>query len=72
MSKGKAKTASKNNPTTRETARKFYHNGKEVKPTKIVTLTRSVLGAEDEEGNVVYDAAGAVVPWGVISKNRAS
>ena len=36
MSKGKAKIASKNNPEGRGQAKEYFHNGKKIKPVKLV------------------------------------
>jgi hypothetical protein len=36
VSKGGAKTASKNNPSSRKAARKMFHNGIQVKSVKVV------------------------------------
>jgi len=61
---GKAKTASKNNPTTREQAREFTYNGQKIKPTKLVTSKSSFFAAEyDGSGDLVTDANGNILPW---------
>jgi hypothetical protein len=61
----KAKTASKNNPTTREQAREFLYNGQKIKPVKLVTSKSSFFAAEyDGSGDLVLDATGAPLPWG--------
>jgi hypothetical protein len=64
MSKA-AKTASKNNPSTREQAIEFFHNGKKIKPVKLVTQKSSFFAAEyDGSSTLVVDANGAPLPWG--------
>ncbi len=59
----KAKTASKNNPTTREQARKYYNNGKEIKPVKLITSKSSFFAAEYENGELVVGNDGLPLPW---------
>ena len=60
----KAKTASKNNPTTREQAREYFHNGKKIKPVKLISETSTFLAAEyDESGDLVLSANGVPLPW---------
>ena len=49
MSKGKAKIASKNNPEGRGQAKEYFHNGKKIKPVKLVLGRRSYFAAEYEE-----------------------
>lgn len=67
MSKSKsknAKTASRNNPTAREQAAKFLYNGKEIRPTKVITQNARFLGAEYiENSELVIDANGAPLTW---------
>jgi hypothetical protein len=60
---GKAKTASKNNPTAREKAREFFYNGKKIKPAKFIADGRSFFAAEYEDGTVVVDVNQDPVPW---------
>jgi hypothetical protein len=60
----KAKTASKNNPTSREQAKKFLFEGKIIKPTQIVADNKSFFGAEfDGSGDVVMNKAGKPMSW---------
>ncbi|MES2215056.1 MAG: hypothetical protein V4485_03440 [Pseudomonadota bacterium] len=60
----KAKTASKNNPTTREQAREFLYQGQKIKPVKLVTSKSSFFAAEfDGSGDLVLGADGAPLPW---------
>lgn len=64
MSKGKAKIASKNNPEGRGQAKEYFHNGKKIKPVKLVVDRRSYLAAEyDESGDLVMGADGHALPW---------
>jgi hypothetical protein len=64
MSKAKAKTASKNNPVTREQAREYFYNGEKIKPVKLISGEYSFLAAEYEtSGDLVLGADGAALPW---------
>ena len=65
MSKAKtAKTASKNNPTSREQAKKFMLDGKEIKPTQIILNDKSFFGAEFEgSSDLVVDKSGSPLTW---------
>ncbi len=64
MSKGKAKIASKNNPEGRGQAKEYLHNGKKIKPVKLVLGRRSYFAAEyDESGDLVVGADGHALPW---------
>lgn len=61
---GKAKIASKNNPEGRGQAKVYLINGKKIKPVKIISNSRSFLGAEfDGGGDLVTDSAGNPVTW---------
>ncbi|MBN8828016.1 MAG: hypothetical protein J0H68_04855 [Sphingobacteriia bacterium] len=64
---GKAKTASKNDPTTREKAKDIFYNGKKVKPVRFVSESGSFMAAEDESGNVMTDEEGNPIPWSNIT-----
>lgn len=60
----KAKTASKNNPNSREQAKDFFFDGKKIKPVKLVTKNSSFLAAEfDGSGDLVVDTNGAPLTW---------
>lgn len=60
----KAKTASKNNPNSRQSAKEFFHNGKKIKPVKLVSAKSSFFAAEyDGTGELVMGADGNAVPW---------
>jgi hypothetical protein len=65
MSKSKtAKTASKNNPTSREQAKKFMFDGKEIKPTQIIMKNKSFFGAEFEgSGDLLLEKSGQPMSW---------
>lgn len=60
----KAKTASKNNPITREQAREYFFNGKKIRPVKLISEKRSYFAAEYEDsGELVVDQSGVALPW---------
>lgn len=60
----KAKTASKNNPTTREQAKEYFHNGQKIKPVKLISGKSSFLAAEYEgSGDLVISLDGLALPW---------
>ena len=62
---GKAKIASKNNPEGRGQAKEYLHNGKKIKPVKLITGKQAFFAAEyDDSGEVVTDENGKVLPWG--------
>ena len=42
----KAKIASKNNPEGRGQAKEYFHNGKKIKPVKLIANRRSFFAAE--------------------------
>lgn len=66
----KAKTASKNNPTSRQQSKEFFYDSKKVKPVKLVTQKSSFFAAEFEDsGELVIDASGSPLSW---EKVRAS
>ena len=59
-----AKTASKNNPTSREQSRDFFHDGKKIKPVKLITPKYSFLAAEyDDSGDLVVGTNGEPMTW---------
>jgi hypothetical protein len=61
----KAKIASKNNPEGRGQAKEYFHNGKKIKPVKLITTTQSFFAAEYEDsGEVVVSQNGKPLPWG--------
>ncbi|MCC8399841.1 MAG: hypothetical protein LF885_00580 [Rickettsia endosymbiont of Culicoides impunctatus] len=60
----KAKTASKNNPTSREQAKEYFHNGQKIKPVKLISGKFSFLAAEyDVSGDLVVGSDGKALPW---------
>lgn len=60
----KAKTASKNNPTARAQAREFFHNGKKIRPVKLISQSSSFFAAEYEDsGDLVLSQNGTALPW---------
>lgn len=60
----KAKTASKNNPTSREQSKDFFLDGKKIKPVKLVTKNSTFFAAEfDDSGDLVVDANGSPLAW---------
>lgn len=61
----KAKIASKNNPEGRGQAREYLHNGKKIKPVKLITETKSFFAAEYEDSlELVLSKDGNPLPWG--------
>ena len=61
---GKEKTASKNNPTTREQAKEYFSNGQKIKPVKLVSGKSSFFAAEYEgSGDLVVGTNGMPLPW---------
>lgn len=61
---GKAKTASKNNPTSRVGAKEFFYNEKKIKPVKLVGIKSTFFGAEYVDNNaLVLDDKGSPIPW---------
>lgn len=63
---GKAKTASKNNPTARAKAKVFKYNDQAVKPVKLISHGRKYMAVQYESGQVALDEKGSPVPWGKI------
>ncbi|MGC0372218.1 MAG: hypothetical protein DGJ47_000926 [Rickettsiaceae bacterium] len=60
----KAKIASKNNPEGRGKAKEFQHNGKKIKPVKLIANRQSFFAAEYEDsGDLVVDGNGKPLPW---------
>lgn len=60
---GKAKTASKNNPTTRAKNKDVFYNGQKVKPVRFLSLSRNFIAAQFENGQLATDAKGNPIPW---------
>jgi uncharacterized protein YpmB len=67
---GKAKTASKNNPTQRKKAEQRMYKDKPVKPVRYIDrdLRANYMSAQYENGNLVEDeASGNPIKWEAIS-----
>lgn len=60
----KAKIASKNNPEGRGQAKEYLHNGRKIKPVKLITAKQSFFAAEYEDtGDLVVNQNGQALPW---------
>ena len=60
----KAKTASKNNPTSREQAKEYFYQGQKIKPVKLITQKSTFFAAEYEaSGDLVTGTDGTLLPW---------
>lgn len=64
----KAKTASKNNPTARESAKVHFYKGEEIIPSKYIPQQgSSFLAAEiKSSGDLVVGTNGQVLPWNLV------
>lgn len=61
-----AKTASKNNPNSREQAKEFMYNGQKIKPVKLITKKSTYLAAEfDGSGDLVMGAHNKPLTWDI-------
>jgi len=63
MSGKNAKTASKNNPTSREQSKKYLLDGKEIKPVQIILQNKSFFGAEYDSGELIVNKKGSPLSW---------
>lgn len=64
MGKVKAKIASKNNPEGRGQAKEYFHNGKKIKPVKLINNRGAFFAAEyDDSGDLVHGPDGKILPW---------
>ena len=63
---GKAKTASKNNPVERESAKVIIYNGQKVKPVKFISAKRKYMAVQLENGQMALDQQGMPVAWSKI------
>lgn len=64
MSKAKtAKTASKNNPTSRTKVADVFYNDKKVEPVLVIDGSRRYMAAAFEDGTMPMDANGSPMPW---------
>ena len=59
----KAKTASKNNPTSRQKAADVFYGGKKVVPVQVITEETRFIGAQYEDGSVAQSPNGDFVFW---------
>jgi hypothetical protein len=62
MSKN-AKTASKNNPTSRMKAAEVFFNDKKVEPVLVLDGRRKYMAAAFEDGSMPLDTNGSPLPW---------
>ncbi len=60
MSKSKT---SKNNLEARGQTRDFFHNGRKIKPVKLITSKHSFLAAEYDDSSDLVMEAGRPVTW---------
>lgn len=68
MSKSKtAKTASKNNPTSRVKAAEVFFNDKKVEPVLVIDGRRRYMAAAYEDGSMPMDSNGSPLPWADVS-----
>lgn len=64
MSKAKtAKTASKNNPTSRVKAAEVFYNDKKIEPVLVIDGARRYMAAAYEDGSMPMDSKGSPLPW---------
>jgi hypothetical protein len=64
----KAKTASKNNPTTREKAKEVIFNGKKVKPVRFIGNKSRYMAIQFEDGSMAMDKEGLPLPWSKVKQ----
>ena len=63
-----AKTASKNNPTSRQKAREVLYNGEKVVPVMLISDEGKLMAAKFEKGdNLAKDDRGNPIPWNRVS-----
>ncbi|MDR0288854.1 MAG: hypothetical protein LBH78_02260 [Rickettsiales bacterium] len=62
---GKAKTASKNNPTQRQKAKQKMYKDKPVKPVRYIDRESRMdhMSAEYGDGSLVQDESGNPIKW---------
>ena len=64
MSKAKtAKTASKNNPTSRMKAAEVFYNDKKIEPVLVLVDKRRYMSGAFEDGSLPMDTNGFPLPW---------
>ena len=59
----KAKTASKNNPLARESAKEFFYENKKIVPVMYIGSGRRYMSAQFENGEMPLDKQGNPLPW---------
>jgi hypothetical protein len=59
----KAKTASKNNPLTRESAKEFFYENKKIIPVMFIGEGRKYIAAQFDNGDMPKDKQGNPIPW---------
>lgn len=65
----RAKTANKNNPTTRVKARDIIYMGQKVKPVLFASMKGSYMAAQYENGQLVLGSNSCALSWSdVISR----
>ena len=68
MSKAKtAKTASKNNPTSRLKAAEVFYNDKKIEPVLVIDGARRYMAAAYVDGSMPMDSKGSPLPWASLS-----
>jgi hypothetical protein len=60
---GKAKTASKNNPMHRASAKEIIYEGKKVVPVMFISEARRYMAAQFENGDMPLNADGSPLSW---------
>ena len=60
-----SKSGSKNNIASRGKTKEFVHNGKKIKPVKLISANSTFLAAEYENGDLVLGSSGNPVPWSI-------
>jgi hypothetical protein len=68
MSKSKTALKSKNNPNARGAVKKFFCQGREIKPVLLIAETSTYLAAEYDDGELALNAQGVALPW-VVARN---
>lgn len=74
-SKGNAKTASKNNPTSRGSQVKMYFQGQEVTPSKFIgthTNQGVYMAITNSAGDLILDSNGSPVKWDLAQPNSSN
>ena len=66
---GNAKTASKNNPLSRETQKDVFYEGKKVVPVLFMSESRKYMSAQYENGDMPLDNNGNPLTWASVTKS---